>query len=65
MARPRIVRINGTKYKCRLLPALIGWEGVEAYDWIEGYGFDLLPIRRPQTLKAIYAQLSDNPSGRV
>ena len=51
-----VLEIAGTTYKCRRVkrrnPPF--WLEVDAYDFVEGWGFCPLPIRRPETLKKMH-----------
>ncbi len=48
------VVVKGTRYIARH-KGIPGWKGIEAYDWIDGYGWDKIRVRRPETLRTIYS----------
>lgn len=48
---------DGRRFWCKRVCEIphAPWDGIDAYDWLEGHGWDAsAPIRRRETLEAIH-----------
>lgn len=55
------IKLGTKKYKVRIRPGYqTPWEGVEAYCWLDGWGWDMTrEVRRSETLKRLYEAAVD------
>ena len=51
---------RGNRYWCRRARSLAAsWLELDVFDWIDGYGWDSLPVKRRETLEAIDKSMTE------